>query len=171
MKCASWVALDARANGVDALSLRALARRPTLRFVIMLRVAEWLTASRAPLARLGGPLARARLMRRGIRLGFTIPIGVCGPGLALPHWGAIVISNHARIGRNARIHSGVNVGGTPHAAPVVGDDCYLGPGAKVFGAVELGDRCVVGANAVVTKSFPAGSVLVGIPARVIRTVG
>jgi serine O-acetyltransferase len=160
---------DAAANGVDRLRLRALARRPTLRFVILLRVAEWLGQMRHVPGRSAAVLSRAYLLRVSVRLGFSIPIGVCGPGLALPHWGSIVISGHARVGRNVRVHSGVNIGGTPNAAPVIGDGCYLGPGAKLFGAIELGNDCVVGANAVVTKSFPAGSVLVGVPARAVRS--
>jgi serine O-acetyltransferase len=44
----------------------------------------------------------------------------------------------------------------------------LGPGAKLFGAVELGDGCIVGANAVVTKSFPTRTVIGGVPARALR---
>ena len=162
------VAQDARASGVGRLTLGALARRPTLRFVVALRVAEWLSAKRALPMRLLALVARAYLLRISVRLGFGIPIGVCGPGLSLPHWGSIVVSGYARIGSNVRIHTGVNIGGTPDAAPVIGDGCYLGPGAKLFGDIELGERCIVGANAVVTKSFPAGSVLVGAPARVAR---
>lgn len=164
------VRADARANGVERVSFGALARKPTLRFLVVLRLAEWTTAQRSVLYRPFGVLARAYLLRMSVRLGFNIPLGVCGPGLALPHWGSIVVSGYARVGSNARIHVGVNIGGTPNAAPVVGDGCYLGPGAKLFGAVELGDGCVVGANAVVTRSFPAGSVLVGAPARAIRNV-
>ncbi len=159
---------DSIANGVERLTLAAITRRPTLRFILALRVAEWLTGSKSAFAKLAAPISRAYLLRVSVRLGFSIPLNVCGPGLALPHWGSIVISAHARIGRNVRIHSGVNVGGTPNNAPVVGDDSYLGPGAKLFGPIKLGDGCIVGANAVVTKSFPAGSVLVGVPARVTR---
>jgi serine O-acetyltransferase len=52
--------------------------------------------------------------------------------------------------------------------PRIGDNCYLGPGAKLFGAIVIGDNTVIGANAVVNKSFPNGNVtLGGVPARII----
>lgn len=59
----------------------------------------------------------------------------------------------------------------PKTDPVViGRHCWLGSNAVVLPGVVLGDNVVVGAGAVVTKSFPAGSVLAGVPARVIRQV-
>jgi len=55
-------------------------------------------------------------------------------------------------------------------SPRIGDNVYLGPGCKLYGPIRIGNNCVVGANAVVTKSFPDdGLVLAGIPARVIAT--
>lgn len=53
---------------------------------------------------------------------------------------------------------------------VVGDDVWIGRAAIVLPGVHLGDGCVVGAGAVVTKSFPAGSVIAGVPAKVHRTI-
>ena len=53
------------------------------------------------------------------------------------------------------------------AAITIGDDCWIGAGAKVLAGVEIGDRCVIGAGAVVTTSLPAGSIAVGVPARVV----
>lgn len=51
---------------------------------------------------------------------------------------------------------------------VIGDGCFLGIGCAILPGVTLGRNCVVGANAVVTKSFPDYSILVGVPARLIR---
>ncbi|MNL68290.1 putative lipopolysaccharide biosynthesis O-acetyl transferase WbbJ [compost metagenome] len=52
--------------------------------------------------------------------------------------------------------------------PVIGDNCYIGPGAKLFGAIRLGDNIAIGANAVVNRGFPDGNcTLGGIPAKVI----
>jgi serine O-acetyltransferase len=69
----------------------------------------------------------------------------------------------------------VNIGAALNnsdATPVLGDNCYIAPGAKIFGAVILGDYSQIGANAVVNKSFPeSGHVLVGIPARSVRKIG
>ena len=50
--------------------------------------------------------------------------------------------------------------------PVLGDNIYLGPGAKIFGRVVIADGCKIGANAVVNKSCEQkNSVLVGVPAQ------
>ncbi|QHN04319.1 acyltransferase [Granulicella sp. WH15] len=51
----------------------------------------------------------------------------------------------------------------------IGRNCFLGYRAAVLPGVTLGEGCVVGINAVVTRSFPAHSMLAGVPAKVIRT--
>jgi acetyltransferase-like isoleucine patch superfamily enzyme len=53
----------------------------------------------------------------------------------------------------------------------IGSRCWIGAKAVILKDVELGDGCVVGAGAVVTRSFPAGSVIAGVPAKLIRTIG
>jgi len=106
-----------------------------------------------------------------IRLGFSISPNTFGPGLAIAHRGTIVVNGGARIGANCRIHVGVNIGteaGKSDAAPQIGDNCYIGPGAKIFGPIEIGSGSVIGANAVVNKSFPEGNqTIAGVPASVI----
>jgi serine O-acetyltransferase len=65
----------------------------------------------------------------------------------------------------------VNIGteaGKSASSPTIGDNCYIGPGAKIFGEIIIGANTVIGANAVVNKSFPEGNqTIAGIPARVI----
>ena len=103
-----------------------------------------------------------------MNLGFSVPPNVFGPGLSIAHWGTLIVNDRARVGSRCRIHPGAVLAVKDGLATQLGDDCYVGPGAKLIGGIILGDGCVVGANAVVTKSFPAGSVLAGVPARVIR---
>lgn len=109
------------------------------------------------------------------RLGFSIPLNVFGSGLSIAHVGPIVVSPYARIGRNCRIHVGVNIGtraGVPDEAPTIGDDVYIGPGAKLFGRIEVADRIAVGANAVVNKSFGEPGISIGgVPAKKISDKG
>tara|TARA_R110001599_G_scaffold353718_1_gene595814 strand:- start:135 stop:665 length:531 start_codon:yes stop_codon:yes gene_type:complete len=109
-----------------------------------------------------------RRKKLGNRLGFSIPCNVFGPGLSIAHVGTIVVNHQARIGKNCRIHICVNIGASKdnNEAPVIGDNAYIGPGAKLFGNIVLGDNVSIGANAVVNKSFPEGNcTLVGIPAK------
>ena len=118
-----------------------------------------------------GNLARMwywfRLHTLGVKLGFTISPNTFGKGLSIAHYGSIVCSSDMKVGINCRIHSGVNIGvGRGGEVPIIGDNCYLGPGAKLFGGIVLGDNVKVGANAVVNKSFPLGNcTLVGAPAQ------
>lgn len=51
---------------------------------------------------------------------------------------------------------------------IIGNHCWIGAKAVILKDVELGDYCVVAAGAVVTKSFPAGSVIAGVPAKLIK---
>jgi serine O-acetyltransferase len=114
---------------------------------------------------------RYRYYKLGLLLNFEIPPFVAGPGLSLAHRGPIIINPHARIGKNCRIHSCVNIGtaaGTQNQAPHIGDNCYIGPGAKIFGAIQIGDGVAIAAQSVVNKSCAESYVtLGGITARVI----
>lgn len=111
-----------------------------------------------------------RLHRQAVRCGFEIPPNTCGPGLSIAHRGTIVVHPDARIGSNCRLHVdvviGTRPGPPPEEVPRIGDNCYIGPGAKIFGGIVLGDNLVVGANSVVNSSFPDGHMTIaGAPAR------
>ena len=54
--------------------------------------------------------AKIRFYKLSVKLGFSIPINVFGPGLSIAHYGNIVVNSNARIGANCRLHSGVNIG-------------------------------------------------------------
>lgn len=112
-----------------------------------------------------------RLRNMGIKLGYSIPINVCEAGLSLPHIGTIVISCNARIGKNCRLHVGVNIGasgGNPNA-PQIGDNVYIGPGAILYGEISIADNVTVGANATVNSSCDQKNVvLAGSPAKIVK---
>ena len=99
------------------------------------------------------------------RYSLHIPPHTCGKGLNIAHCGPIVINDGARIGNNLRIHVGASIGANKGEAPRIGDNVYIGPGAKVFGGITIADGVKIGANAVVNKEcLLDGAVLVGIPA-------
>jgi len=94
-----------------------------------------------------------------------------GPGTKFGYGGmGVVIHDRARIGSGCIISQQVTIGGRSrhYEVPVIGDNCYLGAGAKILGPVVLGNHVVVGANAVVTHSVPDHCVVAGIPAKVIK---
>jgi serine O-acetyltransferase len=118
---------------------------------------------------------RWRYYKFGIRLNFEIPPNVAGPGLSLAHRGPVIINPATRIGENCRIHSCVNIGtaaGKQRDAPSIGDDVYIGPGAKIFGPIRIADRIAIAAQAVVAHSFEQPDITVGgIPAKKLSDKG
>jgi serine O-acetyltransferase len=140
------------------------------RYQYMLRLLEHFEAQPGGLLiRLAKLWCYFRFRRLGIRLGFSIPTNVFGPGLSIAHRGTIVVNKGAKVGSNCRIHVCVNIGtaaGEEVAAPIIGDNVYIGPGAKIFGPIRIADGCAIGANAVVNKSFEKPNrLLAGVPAR------
>lgn len=113
--------------------------------------------------------------RKSIKYGFEIPLNCFGKGLSIAHIGPIIINGGAKIGDNCRIHVGVNIGtaaGFADKAPEIGNNVYIAPGAKVFGEIKIADGIVVGANAVVNKSFLTPDIsIAGVPAKQINSKG
>jgi serine O-acetyltransferase len=106
-----------------------------------------------------------------IKLGFYIPVNTCGPGLSIAHVGTIIINKGAVIGSNCRIHCGVNIGtkaGYSDKAPKIGNNVYIGPGAKIYGDISIANNVAIGANSVVNKSITVENVTVaGVPSRIV----
>ena len=111
--------------------------------------------------------------KTSVKLGFSIPPNVFGPGLAIVHYGTIVVNIATEVGENCRMHAGVNIGasGGSKKAPIIGNNVYIGPGAKIYGDIEIADNCAIGANAVVNKTFLEQSKsIAGVPAKIIGDV-
>lgn len=105
--------------------------------------------------------------------GISIPESAeIGRRLNIEHFGGIVIHGNATIGDDCLIRHGVTlgnkVGKCPNDAPYIGNNVEIGAGAKILGAITVGNGAVVGANAVVVRNVPAGAMVGGIPARVLR---
>jgi len=95
-----------------------------------------------------------------------------GPGFIIHNFSAIHIDAE-RIGENFTVNQGVTVDRDWRGAgrPAIGNNVFLGSGAKILGAVTLGDNVVVAANALVVNSVPDNCTVVGVPARIISREG
>lgn len=104
--------------------------------------------------------------RLATRLGFSIPKNIFGAGLCIVHYGTIVVSPKAKIGKNCRIHPSTSIG-EYNGAPTIGNNVYIGPGAKIFGNITIGNNVAIGANSVVNSNIPDNVTVGGIPAKII----
>ena len=95
------------------------------------------------------------------------PGAAIGPGFFIDHGMGVVIGETAEIGADVTLYHGVTLGGASlkkgKRHPTVGDRVVIGAGTKVLGAITIGEDSRVGANAVVVKSVPPNSVVVGVP--------
>ncbi len=110
-----------------------------------------------------------KFKRLSYKLGFSIPPNIFGPGLSIAHHGTIIVNGATKVGNNCRLHACVNIGsqaGYGSKAPNLGNNCYIGPGAKIFGEIIISDNVAIGANSVVNKSFSENNIAIGgVPAK------
>jgi serine O-acetyltransferase len=99
------------------------------------------------------------------------PGAIIGRNFFIDHGMGVVIGETAEVGDNVTLYHGVTLGGTSlnktKRHPTIGDYVVIGAGAKVLGAITIGSNSRVGANAVVVKSTPPDSVIVGVPGQVV----
>lgn len=91
-----------------------------------------------------------------------------GPGFVLIHATGIVINGQVRGGANVFLEHQVTIGAERQRVPILGNNVFIGAGAKLIGSLRVGDGARVGANAVVVRDVPDHSTVVGIPAKVVR---
>jgi serine O-acetyltransferase len=99
------------------------------------------------------------------------PAATLGAGVFIDHATGVVIGETTVVGEDVTIYQGVTLGGTSlrpgKRHPTLGDRVVVGAGAKVLGAITIGDDARIGANAVVVRDVPAGTVVVGVPGNVV----
>lgn len=91
-----------------------------------------------------------------------------GPGLILIHSTGIVINGKVRAGSNVAIEHQVTIGADGRESPTLGDDVFIGAGAKLVGPITIGDGALIGINAAVFHDVPSHTTAAGNPARVVR---
>jgi serine O-acetyltransferase len=98
--------------------------------------------------------------------------GACiGRRFFIDHGAGVVIGETAEIGADVTLYHGVTLGGTTwnkgKRHPTLADGVVVGAGAKILGAIMIGDSARIGANSVVVKDVPSGRTAIGIPARLV----
>ena len=138
--------------------------------LLIYRIAHWLWKHKIPiLPRIISQLTRW-LTGVEIHPGATI-----GTGFFIDHGMGVVIGETTEIGDYVTLFQGVTLGGTGKERgkrhPTLGSHVVVGAGAKVLGGIRIGDNVKVGANAVVLRSVPANSTVVGNPGRIVKYDG
>lgn len=99
------------------------------------------------------------------------PGATIGDNFFIDHGMGVVIGETAVVGNNVTLYHGVTLGGTSlkkvKRHPTLEDNVVVGAGAKILGDIVIGANSRIGANAVVVKSTPPESVVVGVPGQVI----
>ncbi|CUQ68045.1 serine O-acetyltransferase [Candidatus Nitrospira inopinata] len=134
------------------------------------RIAHWLQAHGVPF--LPRFISQAARWLTGIEIH---PSAKIGTGFFIDHGMGVVIGETAEIGDYVTLFQGVTLGGTGKERgkrhPTIGNHVVIGAGAKILGAIKVGDNVKIGANSVVLKNVPANSTVIGVPARIIKSQG
>jgi len=150
--------------------LEVLLCYPGLHAVALHSLSSFLWRHRMPLV--GRVVSHIARFLTGIEIH---PGAKLGRRLVIDHGMGVVIGETAEIGDDVYIYHQVTLGGTSSKAgkrhPTVGDNVIIGAGAKVLGAISIGEGARIGANAVVVAEVPAGTTVVGIPARPVDRSG
>jgi serine O-acetyltransferase len=160
---------------IDSVKQRDPAARSTLEILLVYsglhaiwihRINHWLWLHKIKLL--------ARWLSQLARWGTGIEIhpgATIGPGFFIDHGMGVVIGETSEVGADVTIYHGVTLGGTNtnkrKRHPTIGDRVVIGAGAKVLGAIDIGEDSRIGANAVVVRSVPANSVVVGVPGQIV----
>jgi serine O-acetyltransferase len=144
--------------------LKLLVKHMPLRAMLWFRFGSWCKQKGLPF--LPGSIQRRIYRRYGLEIK---PGADIGGGLYIAHpVGTVIMVN--RIGRNCSIIASVTIGmRNEYAFPDIGDEVFIGAGARVLGPIRVGDGASIGANAVVIKDVRPGATVVGIPAREVES--
>lgn len=135
-------------------------------FSFLILFAEFLEFRSVVYNRIGVMCVFIKWLFKGQSLLF-LPQNIIGPGLLIQHGFGTAV-HASKIGENCKIYQEVTIGYNDNSFPTIGNNVTICAGAKVIGGVTIGDDVIVGANAVVVKDIPSHSIVVGVPAKIIK---
>ena len=128
----------------------------------MLRLCQYLKCKRGIFAKIFKKCAFRRYSELAESFNVYIPVDTSiGRGVCFAHYFPVVINPSATIGENCIIHPCVLIARDrgKDGAPVIGDNCFVGHGAKIIGNPTVGDWSFICPGAIVTKDMPEGSLI------------
>ena len=149
---------------------------PGLHAVLSHRFAHSLWNIKLPPGEFWKTLARTASQISRFFTGIEIHPGAkIGRRFFIDHGTGVVIGETAEVGDDVLMYHEVTLGGTSLVKtkrhPTIGNHVLIGMGAKIVGAITVGDNCKIGANAVVNKDIPPNCTVVGIPGRIVMRDG
>lgn len=146
--------------------------------LVAFRLAQLVRRLPAPLRILGLPYLVA------YRVGVEWILGIelrwktnIGPNLRLDHGQGLVVHDHTVIGAHCTLRHSTTIGNKggwaegPNDSPHIGNYVDIGAHCVVIGSITIGNHVIIGAGSVVVRDIPSGSVVVGNPARILRSGG
>ncbi|HBO98088.1 MAG TPA: serine acetyltransferase [Candidatus Omnitrophica bacterium] len=142
--------------------------------VAVYRFGRWVRGVRVPvISSLFKIVAFLLFKLTEIIAGISLPASAdIGKGFYVGHFGGIILHSDVKMGENCSIGPGVLIGtrGLGNTGvPVIGNNVYIGSGAKILGGIKIGDNVKIGANAVVLSDVPDGATAAGVPAKIIKS--
>lgn len=142
---------------------------PSFAAIVVYRYGHWCATRKNKLTRVlfslpYFPLAWLTWILTSIQIPKSCQIGA---GFRIHHWGLLIINGAVIIGKNCTLRPGVVIGNLHDGqdVPIIGDNFNAGVGAKILGAIRIGNNVSVGANAVVVKDVPDNCIALGVPAK------
>jgi len=140
-------------------------RSPGVQTIVVFRFGHWLLRQPKPLRLFLEPVYLVLNGLIQIAWGIELPRSAhIGRGLYIGHFGGITISPGAIIGERCSLSHNVTIGISGQAekagVPIIGDDVYIAPGARLFGKISIGNNVKIGANTVIHKDIPDNAIVV-----------
>ena len=152
---------------------KKLITNASFKITFWFRVGNYLREKRFSLCKPLYWVAQVIYKHNQFKTGIQLPLGTkVGGGLHFPHYGCQIIHYDVIMGENIHVFQGVTIGSMRgKGVPKIGNNVVLFSGARIIGNITIGDNVVIGAGAVVTKDVPSGSVVAGVPAKVVSQRG
>lgn len=152
------------AKGSKARKVFACLRSPGVHAVVAFRMGQWLRTKPFPVRVFLKPFVS--IQRHHVRGKWGIDIGPeaqIGPGFHIIHYGGIFVPSDLIAGENLTITHDITIGFSQakciQGFPVIGNNVFIAPGAKIAGSINIGDNVKIGANAVIERDIPDNAVV------------